>query len=103
MTASRTNTVVAVMVDAGRRKDRGQAIQELQGRETQGSATGGFGFRQEVENLFGAAINQVETVKSEGGPGATNASRRCPRMSRSSPCRSVASIRTLASRLNPPP
>jgi hypothetical protein len=97
------NAVVAVTVDAGRGEDLGQAVQELQGGETQGGAAGEVGPWQEVEDLVGASPDQVESVEGEGRPSKTNAPRRCPRMSRSRPARSVASIRTLASRLNPPP
>jgi hypothetical protein len=57
-------------MNAGRREDLGEAVQELQGGEAQCGAAGGIGFRQEVENLVGAAINEVETVESEGRPGA---------------------------------
>ncbi len=35
--------MVTVTVDAGRREDLGEAIQELQGRETEGGAAGGIG------------------------------------------------------------
>ena len=95
--------MVAVTVDAGRGEDLGQAVQELQGGETQGGAAGEVGRWEEVEDLVGTIADQVESVEGEGRPSKTNAPRRCPRMSRSSPARSVASIRTLASRLNPPP
>ena len=62
--------MVAVTVDAGWRKDPGQAIQELESRETQGSAAGGIGFRQEVEYLVGTVADRVEAVEGEGRPGA---------------------------------
>ena len=59
----------AVTVAAGRGEDLGQAVQELQGRETQGGATGGVGPREEVEELIGVIVDQVESVESEGRPG----------------------------------
>jgi hypothetical protein len=37
------DTVVAVAVDAGWRKDRGEPVEELESRETQGSAAGAVG------------------------------------------------------------
>jgi hypothetical protein len=43
-------TVVAVTVDAGRGKDLGQAVQELQGREAQRGPTGGIGPWQRSSN-----------------------------------------------------
>jgi hypothetical protein len=56
-------------VDAGRRKDRGQAVQELQGGETKRAATGGIGLGKQVENLVRAAADQMEPFESEGRPG----------------------------------
>jgi hypothetical protein len=47
----------------------GSKGRQIQGREAQGGPAGGIGFRQEVENLVGAAINEVETIESEGRPG----------------------------------
>ena len=61
--------MIAVTVDAGWRKDRGQAIQELQGGEAQGGAAGEVGLRQDVEDLVRAAADQMEPVEGEGGPG----------------------------------
>jgi hypothetical protein len=95
--------VVPVAVDAGWREEGGQPIQKLQGREAQRGAAGWVGHGQDVQNLVRPAADEVEAVEGEGSPGKTNASGRCPRMSRSSPSRSVASMRTLALRLNPPP
>jgi len=79
----------------------GSKGRQLEGGEAKCGAAGGVGLRQEVEDLVGAAGDEVEPLEGEGGPGETNASRRCPRMRRSRPARSVASMRTLASRLNP--
>jgi hypothetical protein len=90
-------------VNAGWGEDLGQAVEELEGSETQGGATGGVGLGQDVENLVRAAADQVEPFEGKGRPGRTSASRRCPRMSRSRPSRSVASMRTLPFRLKPPP
>ena len=61
--------VVAVTVDAGRREDLGEAVQELQGREAQGGAAGEVGPWEEVEDLVGTVADQVEAVEGEGGPG----------------------------------
>jgi len=80
-----------------------EVVQELDSREAERGPAGGIGLGEHVEDLVGTATDEVETVEGEGGPGETNASRRCPRINRSSPSRSVASMRTLASRLNPPP
>ena len=63
------DAVVTVTVDAGRREDLGQPIQELQGREPQRGAAGGIGLRQDVEDLVGTAADQVEPVEGEGRPG----------------------------------
>jgi hypothetical protein len=62
--------VVAVTVDAGRGEDRGQAFQELQGRETQGGSAGEVGTWEEVEYLVGTVADQVEAVEGERGSGA---------------------------------
>ena len=64
------DAVVAVAVNAGRRKDGGEAIQELQGREPEGGAAGGIGLLQKVEDLVGAAADEVEAVEGEGAPRA---------------------------------
>ena len=61
--------MVAVAMDAGWGEDLGQAIQELEGRETQGGSAGGSGLGQEVEDLVGTAADEVEPVESEGRPG----------------------------------
>mgnify|MGYP001820118228 CR=1 FL=1 len=60
--------MVSVTVDAGWREDRGQAIQKLQGRETQGGPTGRVWFRQDVEDLVGAAADEMEAVEGKGRP-----------------------------------
>ena len=61
--------MIAVTVDAGWRKDRGQAIQELQGGEAQGGAAGGVRLGQDVEDLVGTTVDEMEPVEGEGGPG----------------------------------
>lgn len=61
--------MVAVPVEAGRREDLGQAIQEFESGETQGSAAGGIGLRQDVENLVGSVVDEMKAVESEGRPG----------------------------------
>ncbi len=43
-------------------------VQELQGGEAQGGTAGGVGFRQEVEDLVGAAVDQVEPFEGKGRP-----------------------------------
>jgi hypothetical protein len=63
------DAVVTVTVDAGRGKDRGQAVQELESGKTKGSAAGGIGLWQDVENLVRATADQVEPFESEGRPG----------------------------------
>ncbi len=95
--------MVSVAMDSGWGEDGSETIQELESREAEGCTAGGIRLKEQVENLVGTAADEMETIEREGRPGKTNASRRCPRMRRSSPSRSVASIRTLASRLNPPP
>jgi hypothetical protein len=62
--------VVTVAVESGRREDLGQPVEQLEGRETQGGAAGQVGLREDVEDLIGAAADEVETFESEGGPGA---------------------------------
>ena len=63
------DAVVAVTVDAGWRQDRGEPIEELQGREAQRSASGGIGLGEEVEDLIGAATDEVEPFEGKGRPG----------------------------------
>jgi hypothetical protein len=55
-------------MDAGLRKDRGEAVQELQGRETQGGAAGEIGLGEQVENLVRAAADQVESISQPDIP-----------------------------------
>jgi hypothetical protein len=62
--------VVAVAVDAGRGEDRGQAVQELESGETEGGAARGVGLGQEVEDLVGAADDEVEPFERKRRPGA---------------------------------
>jgi hypothetical protein len=55
-------------MDAGRRENRGQAIQELQGGEAQGGAAGGVWLRQDIEDLVGTAVHQMEAFEGKGRP-----------------------------------
>ena len=48
-----------VAVAAWRREDLGEAIQELEGGEAERGAAGGIGPREEVEDLVGAAADEV--------------------------------------------
>jgi len=50
-------------MDAGWGKDRGQAIQELQGGEAQGGAAGGVRLGQDVEDLVGTTVDEMEPVE----------------------------------------
>jgi len=61
--------VVAVAVDTGRGEDGGEPVQELEGGEAQGGAACQVGLGQEIENLVGAATDQVEAVEGEGRSG----------------------------------
>ena len=60
--------MVAVAVDAGWREDRGQPVEELQGREPEGGTAGGIGPREEVEDLVGAAADEVEAIEGKRWP-----------------------------------
>jgi len=60
------DAVVSVTVDAGRREDLGQPVQELERGEAEGGADGGIGLRQDMENLIRAVADQVEAVEGEG-------------------------------------
>jgi hypothetical protein len=60
--------MVSVTMNAGRRKDLGQPVQELQSGQAQGGAAGGIGLGEDVENLVRAAADQVEAVEGEGPP-----------------------------------
>jgi len=64
------DAMVAVTVDARWREDGGETVQELEGGETEGSAAGGVGLGEEIENLVGAATDEVETVEGKRWPGA---------------------------------
>ena len=55
--------MVAVPMDAGWREDRGEAIQQLESREAQRGPTGGIGFRQEVEDLAGSTVDEMEPLR----------------------------------------
>jgi hypothetical protein len=61
--------MVAVPVDSGWGKDGGEAVQELEGRETERGTAGGIRFGEQVENLVGAAVDEVKTIESKGRPG----------------------------------
>ena len=62
--------MIPVAMESGRREDRGEPIQKLQGGEAESGAARGVGLREQVENLVGAAADQVEPFESEGRPGA---------------------------------
>ena len=62
--------MVAVAVNARWGKDVGEAIQKLQGGEPEGGTSSGIGAREAVEDLVGAAADQVEAFVGEGRPGA---------------------------------
>jgi hypothetical protein len=74
------DAVVAVAVEVGWGEDRGQPVQELESREREGGTAGGVGVGEEVEDLVGSVAYKMEPLECEGGPGVTNASRRCPRI-----------------------
>ena len=57
-------------MDAGRREDRGETVQELEGREAQRGAAGRVRFWQDIEDLVGAAIDQVEAFEGKRPSGA---------------------------------
>ena len=61
--------MVAVARDAGWGEDFGQAVEELEGRETDSSAAGEVGPREDVEDLVGTAIDEMEAFEGEGSPG----------------------------------
>ena len=60
--------MVPVAVDAGWGEDFGQPIQKLQSREAQGGAAGRIGPREELEDLVGTAVDEMEAVEGEGRP-----------------------------------
>jgi hypothetical protein len=64
--------MVAVAMDTGRRKDRGQAVQELESGEAERGPASQVRPWQEVEDLVGTVADQVESVEGEGGPGAVS-------------------------------
>jgi hypothetical protein len=51
--------MVAVAVNARRGKDVGEAVQKLQGGEPEGGTASGIGPREAVEDLVGAAADQM--------------------------------------------
>lgn len=57
-------------MNLGWREDLGEAIQELHRREPEGGASREVGPWQEVEDLVGPAIDEMETVEGEGRPRA---------------------------------
>jgi hypothetical protein len=61
--------VVTVTVDAGRREDLGQPIEELQGRETQGGPACGIGLGEDVEDLVRVAADKMQSVECKRRPG----------------------------------
>jgi hypothetical protein len=63
------DAVVTVAVDAGWREDLGESVQELESRETEGGAAGEVGPWEQVEDLVGAAADQVEAVEGKRRPG----------------------------------
>ena len=64
------DAVVAVAVDPGWGREVGETVQELQGGQVGGGATGGIGGGKDVEDLVGALADEVEAVESEGWPSA---------------------------------
>ena len=88
--------MVAVAVDTGRGKDRGQSIEELQGRKTQGGAAGGVGPWEGGEDLIVTLPTRWSWSRAKDGLAQY-------RINCSRPAGSVASMRTLPSRLKPPP
>jgi len=57
-------------VGMGWMKDGGETVQKLEGREAERRSAGGIKPWQEVENLVGAAVDEVEATQGERGPGA---------------------------------
>ena len=64
----REGPMVAVAVNARWGKDVGEAIQELQGRESEGGTAAGIGLGKAVEDLVGAAADQVEAFEGSRRP-----------------------------------
>ena len=62
------DAVVAMAVNAGRRKDLGQPVQELESGEAQRGAAGRVWLRQKVENLVGTVADQVEPSEGKRWP-----------------------------------
>ncbi|MCJ7627524.1 MAG: hypothetical protein MUO50_03950, partial [Longimicrobiales bacterium] len=65
-----TVVTVAVAVDVGWGENRGEAVQELEGGEAQGSLAGQVGPREEVEDLVGTTGDEVEAFESKRRSGA---------------------------------
>ena len=61
--------MVTVAVDSGWGEDFGQPVQELESRQTQGSTAGEVGPWEEVEDLVGTTVDEMEAVEGEGSPG----------------------------------
>jgi hypothetical protein len=103
----REHAVVAVAVHTGWEHEGGQPLEELQGGQDELGAAVRCWSGESVEKPGlggcegGDAGEGMEAFEGEGRPGTTNASRRCPRMSRSRPMRSSPWMCTEASMLNP--
>jgi hypothetical protein len=61
--------VIPVTMDAGRRENRGQAVEELESGEAQGGTAGGIGLGEQVEDLVGTTVDEMKAVEGEGSPG----------------------------------
>jgi hypothetical protein len=57
--------MVAVAVDAGWGEDAGQAVQKLESREAEAGAAAGVRFRQEIEDLVGAVVDEVKAFEGK--------------------------------------
>jgi hypothetical protein len=57
-------------MDAGRRKDRGQPVQELQGGEAERGAARGIRRGEDVEDLVGTVADEMEAIEGKRWPGA---------------------------------
>ena len=58
--------MAAVAVGAGWGEGGGKSVQELESREPEGGVAGRIGLREEVEDLVGAAAEEVEAIEGEG-------------------------------------
>jgi hypothetical protein len=57
-------------MNAGRGKEGGETVQELEGGEAERGAAGGVGPWQNVEHLVGSAADEVEALEGKRRPGA---------------------------------